>query len=103
MTQPVLWKSDPSEAESAAMVGTLWNGPVRLDPRTCARLMGDYNETIRGVARDEHTILIDLAREIPQTLENFCDDVHMTAAGNKHTADVILRELLRDGKLPRAD
>jgi lysophospholipase L1-like esterase len=99
LTQPTLWKSENAPAERDAMVGLLSKGGVHLDPAASFLRMEAYNEAIRAVAREQRMTLVDLACEVPATLEDFCDDVHMTAAGNRRVAETILRALA-SGKLP---
>jgi len=68
-------------------------------------LIHDYNQTIRRVALDEGVPLIDLEREfdrIPDPVPLFLDTMHTTPEGARRIADLLLRDLDRDGLLDPA-
>jgi len=68
-------------------------------------LINDYNSAIRRVAVEQDVPLIDLAHEFQQFDEPaslFFDTMHTNPEGAKRIADVLLRDLDRDGLLDPA-
>jgi lysophospholipase L1-like esterase len=102
LTQPSLYKDALKPEEEAALQGACFDG-MNLDTPTLKEGMDAFNEAIREVARDEGCLLVDAAREVPQDLEHFVDDVHMTSKGNEAVAASVLRVLLATGSLPRGE
>lgn len=51
------------------------------------------NESIRKVANDNDVLLIDLAKEVPQTSEYMVDSVHFNDAGSELVARIIAQQL----------
>ncbi len=88
VTQPVLWKAENSPAEESA----LWFGGSPAGYYSSAVLfeaMQSFNEELRKVCAVTGCELIDLARELPATLENYYDDCHFTEIGSSAVADII--------------
>lgn len=59
-----------------------------------------FNSVIRQLAEDNHCILVDIDRVIPKTkkvLDLFCDEAHFSDKGNDFTADLIIKELAKEG------
>jgi hypothetical protein len=56
-------------------------------------LYNDFNEIIRQTAAVQNVLLIDLAREIPQTKAYLYDAVHVNNAGSKLVAEKIIKVL----------
>lgn len=51
------------------------------------------NEKIRTVAKDNNILLIDLAKEVPQTKEYMYDPVHLNSAGSELVSTIIAQRL----------
>jgi lysophospholipase L1-like esterase len=107
MTEPTLIKAVMSEEERAVLrFGRLfcathvsrWRTEY-ASPRSLGAAMTAYNDTVRRVAREQDVTLIDLAAQLPQTLEIFHDDVHYTEKGTRevarHVADGLAAEIAR--------
>ncbi len=70
-------------------------------------LFDAFNDSIRKKAKENHILLIDLAREIPQEKEYMYDTVHYTEYGSVKIAHLVSEQLqpivksllLNDGKL----
>jgi len=101
MTQPNLYKDAMKPEEEAALVGAVLPDGQNLETPVLKKGLDAFNEAIREECSKESVILIDAAREVPQDLEHFIDDVHMTSAGNDAVARSVLRAIQKDGKLPR--
>jgi hypothetical protein len=101
MTQPTLWKEKNSpEEEDAMWMSDFPIGRTHLSPAKCAELMAAYNASIKKLADLYRIPVVDLAAAVPRDLAHFCDDAHLTAAGNVSVADAILETVFKDGKLP---
>jgi lysophospholipase L1-like esterase len=51
------------------------------------------NDEIRKVAAENDVLLIDLAKEVPQTKEMMADPVHFNAAGSELVAKIITKQI----------
>jgi lysophospholipase L1-like esterase len=101
VTQPSLYKDVMSKEEDAALhMGSIGEGQ-NYDTPTLKQALDAYNEATRRVAQASDCLLIDAAREVPANLDNFVDDVHLTAQGNEAIAAAVLRAISPDGALPR--
>jgi lysophospholipase L1-like esterase len=93
ITQPAIWGAPPGPWEE-----TLWVHPhpdYRVSPDQLWRVLEGFNDVTRRVAQDQDAALVDLARLLPKTIENFTDDEHFTIAGSRAVADIIRTELDR--------
>ncbi len=101
MTQPTLWKEKNSpEEEDAMWMSDFPIGETHLSPQKCAELMRAYNASIKKMGDLYKVPVVDLAASVPKDLAHFCDDAHLTAAGNVSVADAIMATIFKDGKLP---
>jgi lysophospholipase L1-like esterase len=101
MTQPNLYKDSMKPEEEATLVGARLPDGQNLETPVLKKGLDGFNEAIREACSKEGVILIDAAREVPQDLEHFIDDVHLTSAGNEAVARSVLQAIQKDGKLPR--
>jgi lysophospholipase L1-like esterase len=53
----------------------------RYEGRTLAVALERYNEVTRAVAREQGVALVDLAAQLPATLDHFYDDAHFNDVG----------------------
>ena len=51
----------------------------------------DFNNIIREVAKSENVLIIDLAKEIPQTKDFIYDGIHLNEKGSLLVADIITK------------
>ena len=51
----------------------------------------DFNNIIRDVAKSENVLIIDLAKEIPQTKDFIYDGIHLNEKGSLLVADIITK------------
>jgi lysophospholipase L1-like esterase len=101
MTQPTLWRPDLEPAGERL----LWlggEGRFQQEPghayysvRALARAMASYNRRLLEVCAARGIFCIDLAGEIPATLEMFYDDAHFTEKGAQRVARVVSEHLMR--------
>ena len=107
ITQPSMWRDDLTSQED----GLLWLGsadgwPPRNDPgpyysvHAMAAMLRLYNDALRGIAKDEGLLLIDLAMLVPSDTTILYDDIHFNEAGAERAARVIA-DALRDGPAGR--
>ncbi|MFH1037882.1 MAG: SGNH/GDSL hydrolase family protein, partial [PVC group bacterium] len=99
VTQPALWKKDPSPEEE----NRLWMGGVgpfktsRGQPYYTARALADglerYNQFLVSFCRWRGVECIDLAAGFPRTTDVFYDDCHFTVQGSELAAREISRYL----------
>lgn len=100
MTQPTLWRDDlDALEESATWLGGIGDfqsepGHEYFSSAVLASVMADYNETLLDVCAAHKLDCIDLASQIPKSLDNFYDDVHFTERGSALVAEAIARHLL---------
>jgi lysophospholipase L1-like esterase len=105
VTQPSLYKSEMSRAESARIwfpatfCVTIRNPWVRGIPSTgsMAAAMDAYNGVVLRVAEEEGVEAVDAASVIPRSLDYFGDDVHYTEQGAAALAESVARALLVGG------
>lgn len=91
MTQPTTWQSPmPPELEELLCVQTrteAYRTPVLEEA------IGRFNRVLIDTAEAEGVLVIDLAAEVPKTLEMMYDDCHFKPAGCAKAAEVIARQL----------
>lgn len=105
MTKVWLYKADQPAKEDDALFRTYTNRDIRkggwnVSPPVARKWTDRYNDVVRDVANTDNFLLIDLAKSVPNNLDNLLDDVHLTPAGNSAVADAIASQLLRGGTLP---
>ena len=89
LTQPSLYKDDNTPDEVAHMLFGRRFCVARVGAftyeyptsRSLHAAMRAFNDVTRRVAKDQHVPLMDVASQIPRTLELFADDVHYTPQG----------------------
>ncbi len=89
ITQPALYRLDlrPEEralirfGEEFCLTETGWLTAEYPSVASLRVAMDAFNDTIRRVARENGTRLVDLDAEMPRNLEMLADDVHYTDAG----------------------
>jgi len=95
-TQPSLYKPSMSSDELAALIFPMnvcrneFDGP---DLPSLMTAMNAFNNVTRQLARDKQIAFVDLAAEMPKSLDYFIDDVHYTVQGNQKVADVFLHAI----------
>ena len=95
-TQPSLYKPSMSNEELAALIFPMnvcrneFDGP---DLQSLMTAMNAFNNVTRQLARDREIAFVDLASEMPKSLDYFIDDVHYTVQGNQKVADVFFRAI----------
>ena len=57
------------------------------------QLYDAMNERIREVAKQNNVMLIDLAKEVPQTKQYMFDSVHFNDFGSEFVANIIAKQL----------
>jgi hypothetical protein len=87
MTMPSRFKAKPDRnvADSVRATG--------LSYGQFKDLFDTFNEAIRQKAQENHILLIDLAREVPQTREFMYDIVHYNDKGSIKAARIISTQL----------
>ncbi|MDF1660393.1 MAG: SGNH/GDSL hydrolase family protein, partial [Planctomycetota bacterium] len=53
--------------------------------------MKQFNDKTMEIAKAEGIPVVEVAGHVPQTTENFRDDVHLTPEGNKVVADIFFK------------
>jgi len=75
----------------------LWLGLMRknlnLSPEFLEKETRRFNQAAEMLAHESDVVWIDLAGQIPKTLDHFYDDMHLTPAGAKKTADALIARL----------
>lgn len=86
MTQQTTWNSqaDPGIAEWQWMHTV---GFLRYDVEVMEAAMEQYNDVVRGLAREWSVPLYDVARDLPKSREYFYDDVHFNVKGARTAAE----------------
>ena len=102
LTQPTLYKENPSQEEQEAMFMLNYEyvgEGKRWSLETVVRGMNAYNNMVRQIATQRNVYLIDLAQSVPKTLEYFYDDCHYTQEGFKQVEKTIVEYFTRLGIL----
>lgn len=110
MTQPSLYKDNMSLAERDALWMNRKSMPEKTgllravypSPESLAVAMDAYNQTVKRVAGEKGTLLIDLEAQIPKDLTMLFDDVHYTREGSQRVAETIATRLVNDGIIEQA-
>jgi GDSL-like Lipase/Acylhydrolase family len=101
LTQPTLWADEMGTAERARLLaGGL--GPIKTwcthrryySPRALAAGMRAFNDVLRDVCRTPGMTCRDLAAALPQRAENFYDDMHLSEAGARRVAQLVVAWIL---------
>jgi hypothetical protein len=96
MTTPSLLKPGMSAEEK----GRLWAGRfgpagaaylnAYWSPRVYATVLNAHDRLLKGICREARVDCIDLASELPRTLDIFWDQAHFTDYGSSRVADVLV-------------
>ena len=101
LTQPTLWAERMGAAEQARLLaGGL--GPIKtwcthqryFSPRALAEGMRAFNEVLRDVCRMPGMTCRDLAAALPPRAEYFYDDMHLSEAGARRVAELVVAWIL---------
>ena len=104
VTQPSLWKPNPTQEELAFMYmggfgsPDVWEKDPRnkwMTPRAMLRALTAYNEETLRFCALRHLSCVDLASELPKDMKYFYDDAHFSDAGAVAVADIIAKHLSR--------
>lgn len=108
VTQPSLWKLDPTPDELAFMYmggfgsPDVWEKDPRnkwMTPQAMLRALTAYNEETLSFCAARHLMCVDLASSLPKESTYFYDDAHFSDAGARAVADIVARKLLQ-GSVP---
>jgi lysophospholipase L1-like esterase len=97
LTQPTLWAERMGPAEQARLLaGGL--GPIKtwcshqryFSPRALADGMRAFNDVLRDVCREPGMLCRDLAAALPPRAEYFYDDMHLSEAGARRVAELVV-------------
>ncbi len=98
--QPSLWKASPTKEERAVdWMSHYWHDgqEYRLEGVTSDRMLSAVNQRLMTTC-DVHRIdCLDLAAEIPKTLEYFYDPLHFNDKGAEEVAKLVADKLLSTG------
>ncbi len=102
---PLLLLTMPSSYQEPMAPGLderLWmgnqdHGRINADVATMRRGVELFNQATREVAREEGTLLLDLADAVPKDREHFYDDCHYTARGSRVVAERLMQFLEERG------
>jgi lysophospholipase L1-like esterase len=105
LTQPFIWKAEMNEAE----LGLIYAGGVGspadwaknphnkwFETHALMIMLDAYNSTLLDLCTQRRWRCIDLARQVPKTVDMFYDDFHFSAAGAKAVAEIVARALAED-------
>jgi lysophospholipase L1-like esterase len=101
LTQPTLWAERMGAAEQARLLaGGL--GPIKtwcthqryFSPRALAEGMRAFNDVLRDVCRMPGMTCRDLAAALPPRAEYFYDDMHLSEAGARRVAELVVAWIL---------
>jgi lysophospholipase L1-like esterase len=101
LTQPTLWAETMGPAERARLLaGGL--GPIKtwcadqryFSPRALAEGMRAFNDVLRDVCRMPDMVCRDLAAALPPRAEYFYDDMHLSEAGARRVAELVVGWIL---------
>jgi lysophospholipase L1-like esterase len=100
--QPSLWRADLSDEERAVcwLLRYEHGGTyLQITPGDMARVLAAYNERLRDICRRHDLPFLDLASQVPRTLESFYDDVHFNEAGADQAAADVASVILASQQL----
>jgi hypothetical protein len=89
MTMPSRLKENPDDL----IVCIFKDGKINFSYQDCRALFNAFNDSIRNKAKENHIVLIDLAKTIPQEAQYMYDTVHYTETGSKQIAHQISEHL----------
>lgn len=101
LTQPTLWADPMGPAEQARLLaGGL--GPIKswcthqryFSPRALAEGIRAFNDVLRDVCRSPGMACRDLAAAVPPRAEYFYDDMHLSEAGARRVAELVVGWIL---------
>jgi hypothetical protein len=92
MTQPALYGTSVDPATGVDLATVQVNGGE--NGTSAWRLLELYNDVTRRVAREQGTLLIDLAREMPKDSRLFYDFLHFTNEGAAQVGAIVAAGLL---------
>ena len=101
LTQPTLWDGEMGPAERGRLLaGGL--GPIKtwcthqryFAPRALAEGMRAFNDVLRDVCRTRGLACRDLAVALPPRAEYFYDDMHLSEAGARRVAEMVVAWIL---------
>jgi hypothetical protein len=85
---------DPRDADRFVMSAALGDKADRHpDVASLAAGMRAFNDTVLALPRSERLHVFDLAARLPQGWDLFYDDCHLTKAGNRRVAELLLPEV----------
>jgi lysophospholipase L1-like esterase len=101
LTQPTLWDGEMGSAERGRLLaGGL--GPIKtwcthqryFAPQALAEGMRAFNDVMRDVCRTRGVTCRDLAAALPARAEYFYDDMHLSEAGARRVAELVVAWIL---------
>jgi lysophospholipase L1-like esterase len=108
LSQPTLWTAEMGPAERERLLaGGL--GPIKtwcthqryFSPRALAEGMRAFNDVLRDVCRSPGVPCRDLAAAVPPRAEYFYDDMHLSEAGARLVAQLVVGWVLELSPAPR--
>lgn len=102
LTQPVLWRSDLSEADQKRLwmggIGDFMREPGHdyYSVAALAEAMHRFNAVTLEVCRETGTLCIDLAAKIPADTTVFYDDCHFGEAGSEKIAQAVHADIAKE-------
>ncbi len=94
-SEPSIYQTPlPPEIENRLWMG-LMRRNINLSPTFLEQETRRFNKAAEMLAKENDAEWIDLAAQIPKTLENFYDDMHLTPVGSTRVAEVIFHNLLK--------
>ena len=105
LTEPYLYKPEPSRAERDVLVMGRELCRTQLgrwrqeypSPASLGRAMAAFDDVTRRVAAEEGAMLVDAESRLPKDLDHFADDVHYTTAGARAMGEIVAGELIASG------
>lgn len=94
VTQPALWSEHNSPAEQAVMWMATYHADgrwSRLPSAMAFRMLSTVNATMLETCRTDGLACLDLAAELPRSLDIFYDDMHFNEQGAKTVVMAIAR------------
>lgn len=89
MTMPSRLRENPDDL----IVSIFKNAKQKISYQDCRELFDAFNDSIRYKAKENHILLIDLAKAIPQEAQYIYDTVHYTEIGSKQIAHLVSEHL----------
>jgi hypothetical protein len=99
MTQPELLQPNMSQE----MIDHIWSGwigapdlNIYWSPEVAAAVLSAHNELLLKICREEGVECIDLASQVPKSLDVFFDQCHFTDYGCSMVADLLVEHFKRN-------